>query len=438
MVSGFCILVFWLTQRSGEVETPTPLTSDWITQAADKQVVHPSDPLPCRNLPGAEDVLVVLKTGSTELEDKLPIHLNTTLRCYPNYVIFSDWAETYEGIEILDALEFVSPELKESHQDFGLYRRLQKHGGRAAIKPSERSGPISRPQGAMGKPTNEGWKLDKWKFLPMVNRTLHEYPGMKWYVFIEVDTYVFWQTLLNYLKVLDWTEPYYIGGQIYIGDILFAHGGTGFAVSRPALEMVVSMIATDQKGWEDFTNSQWAGDCVLGKAMKDAGAPLTPAWPIWQNDDIGFMNYARDDTANRLWCRPTVSYHHLSPTAIEDMWLFEQEWIERTRGDASKYLRHKDVYREYILPRVQQSRWDWDNHCDVDQGPVHSLNKCRAICEAIDACVQYQLDIELRCRTTSMPNMGEWSRGVDSGWIYERMQKFYDEQKSCHGEEWIT
>ena len=438
VISAFCILVFWLTQRTSIIEAPTPLSSDYHTHVGDQQGLLSSDTLPCRHLPGAEDVLVILKTGATEFEDKLPIHLNTTLRCYPNYLIFSDWAETYEGIDILDALEFVSPQLKESHQDFGLYRRLHRHGGRAAIRSSERSGPISRPQGAMGKPENAGWKLDKWKFLPMVNRTLHEYPAMKWYVFVETDTYILWQTLLNYLNVLDWTKPYYIGGQIWIGNILFAHGGTGFAVSRPALEAVVSMFATDQKGWEDFTNSQWAGDCVLGKAFADAQAPLTQAWPIWQNDDIGFMNYARDDNARRLWCKPTVSYHHLSPAAVEDMWLFEQGWIERTGGDTSKYLHHKDVFREYVLPRVQQSRWDWDNHCDVDQGPVHSLNECRVVCEAIDACVQYQLDNEFRCRTTSIPNLGEWSRGVDSGWIYERMQRFYDEQEPCHGEQWIT
>jgi hypothetical protein len=290
----------------------------------------------------------------------------------------------------------------------------------------------------------------------MINRTLHEYPGMKWYVFIETDTYILWQTLLNYLKVLDWTKPYYVGGQIWIGDILFAHGGAGFVVSRPALEQVVSMFVADPIGWEDFTNSQWAGDCVLGKAFKDAQAPLTPAWPIWQGDDIGYMNYARDDNAHRLWCRPTVSYHHLSPAAIEDMWLFEQEWIERTAGvrsiniffveqsmtdlfqDTSKYLHHRDVYREYVLPRVRQSRWDWDNHCDVDQGPVRSLNECRTICEAIEECVQYSFTNEMRCMTTSIPNAGEWSRGFDSGWIYERMKRFHDKQDRCHGEEWIT
>lgn len=47
----------------------------------------------CRNLAGADDVVVVLKTGATELLDKLPVHLDTTLRCYPHHLMFSDYEE---------------------------------------------------------------------------------------------------------------------------------------------------------------------------------------------------------------------------------------------------------------------------------------------------------------------------------------------------------
>lgn len=287
-----------------------------------------AETLPCRSLPGAEDVVVILKTGSTELQDKLPVHLNTTLRCYPNYLLFSDYEESFHGEHIYDALEFTTPSMREQNPDFELWRRLQKGGGRSALKPSELSGPISRPNSAMGKPENPGWKLDKWKFLPMVNRTLSEYPDKKWYVFVETDTYILWQTLLNYLSAMDWKKPYYVGGQIWIGDIQFAHGGTGFAVSRPALESVVQMFRDRQEEWESFTDGHWAGDCVLGKAMKDSGSPMTMAWPIWQGDDVGNMNYDRKD-GHRLWCFPTVSYHHLGPGVVQDMWEFEQEWISK-------------------------------------------------------------------------------------------------------------
>ena len=329
VVSGILIFFFWITHRNSPPIGP-PLDRAQNRPPTETEFSKlPGGDLPCRSLPGAEDVLMVLKTGSTELQDKLPIHLTTTLRCYPNYVIFSDYEEDYHGEHILDALDNVDPQLKKDHPDFELWRRLQSAGGRSALKPSERSGPISRPQGNTGKPSNPGWKLDKWKFLPMMNRTLVEYPEMKWYVFFETDTYILWQTLLNYLRALDWTKPYYVGGQIWIGDIVFAHGGTGFAVSRPALTQVVNMFRENQKEWEDFTNGHWAGDCVLGKAFKDSGAPLLYAWPIWQADDVGNMNYERVDNGHRLWCKPSVSYHHLSPSVVEEMWGFEQEWISK-------------------------------------------------------------------------------------------------------------
>ena len=160
----------------------------------------------------------------------------------------------------------------------------------------------------------------------MVNRTLYEYPKMKWYVFVEPDTFVFWQTLLVYLSNLDHTKPYYIGGQINIGDITFGQGGNGFVASQPALENVVAHYQAHKREWEDFTDGHWAGDCVLGKAFKDSGTSLTHSWPIFQGDDIGNMNYR----LNGMWCQPTVSYHHISPSVVEDLWNFERDWIKTT------------------------------------------------------------------------------------------------------------
>ncbi|KAH9836417.1 glycosyltransferase family 31 protein [Teratosphaeria destructans] len=388
----------------------------------------------CRDLPGANDTLVIMKTGSTEIRDKLPIHLATTLKCYPNYMIFSDIEETFLDEPILDALEDVSARYKDSHDDFELYRRLQR-GGRKALKPSELSGPVSRSQGGGGKPTNPGWRLDKWKFLPMARRTLQEYPDQKWYLFIETDTYIFWKTLLAYLAALDWTKPYYMGAQINIGDITFAHGGTGILVSRPALQMVVRHYIDHKDEWEDFTAGHWAGDCVLGKAFKDAGAPITYAWPIFQSDDIGDMNYGRTDNQHRLWCHPTVAYHHLAPPVVQDLWEFEQAWMQ---GSASAVLRHKDIFAQYILPRVAEPRENWDNHCDKDEGPVSCLDECEALCEKDKSCLQFALDPDGRCYTTARPNLGEAHRGWDAGWMYNRMQAFYEDASPCGDEGWLT
>lgn len=288
--------------------------------------------LPCHDLAGANDTVVILRTGATELNDRLPIHFSTTLQCYPNHLIFSDYEEVFHDELIIDALETVSENILMNHDDFELHRRLRRLG-RSALGLSELSGADSEAVQWHGKVENPGWKLDKWKFLPMVNRTIHEYPDKKWYVFVEADSFIFWRSTLQYFTLLDYMKPHYSGSQMYIGDVLFAHGGSGFFVSQPAMRMVVDFYTPRQDEIESFTDGHWAGDCVLGKVFRDAGVPFTNSWPIYQGDYPGTVAYAKPDGRPiadpnmRVWCYPSVSYHHLSPDVIESLWHFEQQWF---------------------------------------------------------------------------------------------------------------
>jgi hypothetical protein len=125
-----------------------------------------TEPLCCSKLPLANDTLVVMKTGSTKLQKKLPIHFDTTLRCYPNYAIYSDAAEELHGHQILDSLEDVDSEIKANHDDFALYRQLQQKPERASLQQSEFSEPDSKLLGANCKTENPGWKLDNGNFCP--------------------------------------------------------------------------------------------------------------------------------------------------------------------------------------------------------------------------------------------------------------------------------
>ena len=289
--------------------------------------------LPCRSLPGANETLVVLRTGSTELEDRFSIHLSTSLRCFQYYLIFSDYEEHYRGEHILDALDSVDPQILTNNEDFELYRRL-KQNGRAALAPSELSGSKTQVASSSGNAENPGWKLDKWKFLPMVNRTFYEHPNMKWYVFIEADTFILWSMLQSYLASTDHTKPHYAGDEMSAGKETFAHGGAGFVVSQPALRMVVEYYATYKAEIESLTSGHWAGDILLGRTFLEAGVPLTDVWPLMNGDNPGARLYARADDRSvpneswQVWCQPTVSYHHMSPAAVEDLWRFEQRWLQ--------------------------------------------------------------------------------------------------------------
>lgn len=398
--------------------------------------------LPCHELPGANETLVVFRTGSTELQDRLPIHLSTTLRCYPNYMIFSDHREHFQGEEIYDALDSVSSDLLDSHPDFDLYRRL-KQGGREVLEADQLSGSKTEDTKWHGKLENPGWKLDKWRFLPMLNKTLQEHPDMKWYVFVEADTYLLWASLLEYLAALDHTKPHYTGSIMYIGDVVFAHGGSGFMVSQPAMRLVLDQYATHKAEIEAYTDGHWAGDCVLGKVFSEAGVHFSDAWPIIQGDYPGIVAYARPDGRpiadpnKRVWCYPTVSYHHVSPDIVEDLWLFEQQWLASRNNDEAKFLRHKDMFDQYILPRMITDLDDWDNESDGDESEEKSFEDCRARCEVTSDCKQYSLSSDGICRLRVDPRFGKAYLGSRSGWLYDRLLQFERDMPPCGDEGWM-
>lgn len=119
-----------------------------------------------------------------------------------------------------------------------------------------------------------------------------------------------------------------MGSQVLIGDLEFAHGGSGYLVSSTALKRIVEYSTARQKDLEKFTEEQWAGDAVAGDTFKQADAALTRTWPIIQGDRPGEFPWANDHGEDRpLWCFPSMTWHHMSAVDVEEMWHLEQRWI---------------------------------------------------------------------------------------------------------------
>jgi hypothetical protein len=407
------------------------------------------DELPCKKLEGGEDVLVVMRTGATEIKDKLPAHLDTTFQCYKDYIVLSDYEEDFEGHHVHDLLANVEDDVKENHPDFALWRRLRANG-RESLDNSELSGAISQESGSVGKTANEGWKLDKWKFLPMAMRTLELYPEKKWYVFVEPDTYLVWSNLLDWLHRLDPTEPLYYGSEVQIDKDIFAHGGSSFVISNPALQKAAKLYQENAADWHTLTSAHWAGDCILGKALAETGTPLTWSWPMFQGGNPHTMDFKETKPGGRnLWCAPAISYHHLSPSEIESLFAFEQDWLRATQshkessGVASGYIswrqhernriHHQDVFRSYVLPSTAAGdRSGWSNLSpDLRAGTQNStLSECRKMCEESHGCVQYAL-ADMGCFFSQDGKMGRAAKGVQAGWLEDRMRASADEHGVC-------
>ncbi|KAF7185224.1 Glycoprotein-N-acetylgalactosamine 3-beta-galactosyltransferase 1 [Pseudocercospora fuligena] len=403
-----------------------------------------SESLPCHALQGGEDVLVVMRTGATEIKDKLPAHLNTTFLCYKNLVIFSDYEEEFRGWKVHDVLANVEDEIKTTNVDFEHYQHVLKVG-RSGLDESELAGKNSYDSGPVGKNDNAGWRLDKWKFLPMMNSTLAMYPDQNWYVFVEPDTYLVWSNLIQWLGKLDPTEPLYFGSEVQIGNDVFAHGGSAFVLSRPALEKGVESYRTRKTEWHDYTAGHWAGDCILGKALHDNGVELTWTWPMFQGGNPSLMDWKETKPERKLWCLPALSYHHFSPDEVRALFQFEQDWIREKHlsssgrgffGDSrdSPIMHHRDVFKQYVWPNFTTTRVDWNNtaeeHLPETEGTNRTLGDCKALCEANSTCIQYALGPN-GCFIGRELRLGRANAGSESGWMDARIKDWVKDLDHC-------
>lgn len=128
--------------------------------------------LRCRSLPNANETLVIVKTGVNEIAHKLPIHMDTTFRCYPHLLVYSDHNETFRDLEIHDALEPIDQAMKMAHPDFEFYWRVKSKGREMLAEEQLTShAGLDRHPDDEAKLAKIGWRMDKWKFLPMWNET---------------------------------------------------------------------------------------------------------------------------------------------------------------------------------------------------------------------------------------------------------------------------
>jgi hypothetical protein len=402
----------------------------------------------CIGVPGADDVLVMLKTGATEIYEKLPTHFVTLFKCIPHYMVFSDLAQDFADFPVRDAIAPVSKLFREQHKDFNLYRKLQKY---------QRQGQdTSKLKG------DKGWDLDKWKFLPMLFEAFEDAPShIKWFVMMEADTSLSWTNLLLWLKTMDPDVPQYLGSQNFIDDTAFAHGGSGIVISRQAASQL--RARRDEEGkeaynqrWEEITSTSCCGDEIVARALLEANVPMSMAWPLIQGETISTVDFT-----DNHWCSPPITWHHVSPIEVDALWQFEANWIE-DHGWNTPYL-YRDIFANFIDGHISANRHGWNNLSqdkklvapsiatsedldfaslsDFEQDAVKSPRACEEACtrQPDESCLQWMFTPG-RCYLGDVVRFGKTDEKGGytwiSGWIPERVERYKERLGNCSVVNW--
>jgi hypothetical protein len=403
-----------------------------------------SDPL-CADLDGIDDLAIILKTGSTEIYEKLPIHLITTFKCVQDHLVYSDAPQDFAGEPVRDALALVSKEALDDLKDLEQHKLLHEHmrlGGDA----SDLRGDKSR-------------HLDKWKFLPMISDAYFTFGDRKKrYFFVEADTYVSLHNLLPWLSKLDHKESIFAGAQVMIGQTEFGHGGSGVLLSAGAVKAMSTTYRDNQKHWEGIVAEECCGDKVIADVLKAADPPvrLLRSFPMIQGETLSSLDWSETH-----WCRPAVTWHHVDATGIDKLWQFDHVW--RAKYGASKPILFKDYYAAFIQPRLVAANGSLENWDNLSGEPAPAGKKdsvaCQSHCEETESCVQWvwRSDsckvgnvVRLGWALSNRPALGsaddriekvsgEALKGAVSGWVTERVEALKEGMGECDMEKiWVT
>jgi hypothetical protein len=254
---------------------------------------------------------------------RLPIHLATTLSAerinQKNVAIYSDRAEKVGSFAIIDVLANKSAVTK-SGADFEVYRSQRQYSDNNVYL--EFAGVAGDDWGPPG-----GWVMDKYKFLPSLQHAGSNWPAAKWYVYMEDDAYLFLPNILHYLEPFDWREPHYLGSYAAKSDVVFAHGGAGFVLSRGAWEMSFGLNPQIVDEYDDYTAQHCCGDQILGLAVNQHGIRFGENHGnekfAWGFNPLVHWNFA---FSRWNWCKPLLSWHKVHGRDVARYYDLERRW----------------------------------------------------------------------------------------------------------------
>lgn len=321
LVLLFIIMIVALCQQKSrewilDHESELPPRIPFMLDSADRQYLghmdrNPSlieeipcaENVPCCNIPTSRipEFQVVFKMGASEPIDRVYSNLNHTSKCIPNVLVVSDKEQKIGRFHAYNVIANLPSWYRKHNKEFKDYDNLNK--------PDTDASSISYAN---------GHRLDKFKFLPMIEYAYEKNPNAKWFIFLEADTFISWNNVFQLLDQYNHSLPLYFGSPAP-GRILpdgkktwFAHGGTGYVLSSAAMERLVSRtdslngqyLPRLSEQFETLIKEDCCGDSVLGYALAWKGIPLTGLTPMFNPHSLHMLSFSTES-----WCIPIISIH---------------------------------------------------------------------------------------------------------------------------------
>lgn len=372
--------------------------------------------------PDPGNVAIAVKTGATEAVEKIPMLMRTTLRCAHNVLMYSDLEQEVAGYQLHDALADIPPSAMDGNSDFDFYKKLQEAKKYGQIEKMLRDVHDPRVTSDLA-----AWTLDKYKQLHILEKLYATHPDKDWYLMVDADTYVVWPNLLTWLGQLPdaSSTKLYLGSPAEVGDVQFAHGGSGILLSQATMYD----FAVTNKGlaasWDKPMHDECCGDYVIGAILKKSGILLKPSWPTINGEKPATLPFGPTH-----WCQPVVTMHHAQPNEMNQLANFEL-----SRNTTSTPLVFADLYNQLVRDVLPDTLNEWDNESHDAKIPMGTYEECKKVCQDNEDCFQFShhggdcaLGHSIHLGT---PKEAENGAGFRSGWLTVRIKSWAEKQAPC-------
>ncbi|WPH01337.1 Hypothetical protein R9X50_00417800 [Acrodontium crateriforme] len=437
----------------GNVSLEGPVSLDGPLAPDDGVSLDDVVPLPSPScIPTLPNHVIISKTGATEAQARVPIQLDTSLFC-SDTVIFSDMADTIAGHEIHDVLADFTPDVRDSNPEFDIYRKqyeLLAEGKKEQI-PDLKKWPVVGVQDFRTAGKSASWGLDKYKNILAAFLSWKLRPEQDWYIFIDADTYLSQNTLRAELAKHDPREVLYLGHSLRMlehpTELYFAHGGSGYVLSRAAMEKAVLENPALKNEWDAKIINMWFGDYVFAAAMDSINISLTDGTPMFNGLNALSLPLG---PAPGSWCQNVITLHHMEAEQFKTMYEYEQ------RNNFAP-LRFKDIYQAFYPSGIPTKRDEWNNLADDDQFRLStdeflepgilpgnsSFDACQLACTRDSSCLQFMFERTresnmTKCHRSNVLRLGKKKDLANSalvecasGWMVERFESWIHEHENC-------
>ncbi|KAL4779813.1 peptidase S8/S53 domain-containing protein [Aspergillus varians] len=402
----------------------------------------------CQMFPAAtfkeDGIQVTLKVGGADSRELIRSHTDGVTACIPDLLVVSDMDQKLGPFQTHDVLADVIHVL--SKEDRRAYQR-QREDHYYWDKELQHS--------------KAGWSLDRYKFLSMVEYAYAQNPNAKWYVFVESDTLMLWENLIQLLARYKWVDPVYIGSPtpgrplgtwLVKQPTFFVYGGSGIVLSVTAIENLLrdhrqrgaseqgSQLLTTK--YQDMVREDCCGDSVLGWVAAQQDIEIKGQWPMFNPQPLH-----ETPLGKAYWCQPAVSFHRSDPVDMIELQNWQQKRLEKNSSLQHPIL-YSDIVDFFDFASVP-IRNDWNN-ADIDafDAPTReahsSFAACKEACHNHHDCFQFTY-YRKKCRMVRVIRLGVPAQPDESddskderavaGWDVNKIEKF-KKTYNCEKVDW--